>query len=105
MRGMNLADENTDLITLVDEEGHEHQFSLVDVVELEERRYALMVPVEEGRSGDDDEDEAFIFRLETDEKGEDVLVDIDDDEEFERVCAAFDEMDVESGDDEEEEDE
>ncbi|MGE5549561.1 MAG: DUF1292 domain-containing protein [Bacteroidota bacterium] len=98
-----MADENSDLVTLVDEEGHEHQFSLVDVVELEDRRYALMVPVGEEKAGEEEEEEAFIFRLETDEKGDDVLVDIDDDEEFERVCAAFDELDEDFDDEDDEE--
>ncbi|MGE5598264.1 MAG: DUF1292 domain-containing protein [Bacteroidota bacterium] len=96
-----VAENDDDLVTLVDEEGHEHQFTLVDVVELDDRRYALMVPAgEEEEVGEDEEEEAFVFRLETDENGEEVLVDIDDDEEFERVCAAFDEI----GGDEDDED-
>ncbi len=97
-----MAEETNDLITLVDEDGQEHQFSLVDLIELEEHRYALMIPAEDKPSAEDEE-EAYIFRLETDDKGEDVLVDIEDEDEFERVCAAFDEMDesVEDGDEEE----
>lgn len=98
-----MADETNDLVTLVDEEGHEHQFSIVDVVEVDERRYALMVPVGEEKQGaEEEEEEAYIFRLETDENGEDILVDVDDDEEFERVCAALDDVDDEDGDDGEE---
>lgn len=95
-----VAENDDDLVTLVDEEGHEHQFTLVDVVELDDRRYALMVPAGEEEEVGEDEEEAFVFRLETDENGEEVLVDIDDDEEFERVCAAFDEI----GGDEDDED-
>ncbi|MGE5530392.1 MAG: DUF1292 domain-containing protein [Patescibacteria group bacterium] len=99
-----MADETNDLVTLVDEEGHEHQFSIVDVVEVDERRYALMVPVGEEKQGaeEEEEEEAYIFRLETDENGEDILVDVDDDEEFERVCAALDDVDDEDGEDGEE---
>ncbi len=98
-----MADETNDLITLVDEDGQEHQFSLVDLIELEEHRYALMIPVGDDKAGGEEEEEAYIFRLETDEKGEDVLVDIEDEDEFELVCAAFDEMDetIEDDDDEE----
>ncbi len=97
-----MADEAADdLVTLVDEEGQEHQFSIVDVVELDERRYALMIPVgEEKEDIDSDEEEAYIFRLETDEKGEDILVDVDDEDEFEKVCAAFDEADAEEEEEE-----
>lgn len=98
-----MADETNDLVTLVDEEGHEHQFSIVDVVEVDEHRYALMVPVGEEKQGaEEEEEEAYIFRLETDENGEDILVDVDDDEEFERVCAALDDVDDEDGEDGEE---
>jgi len=99
-----MGEENTDQITLVDEAGQEHQFTLVDVVELDERRYALMIPVGDGKASGEEEEEAYIFRLETDEKGEDVLVDIEDEEEFERVCAIFEESDESIADDEEEED-
>ena len=98
-----MTEEDSDLITLVDEEGHDHQFSLVDMVELNEHRYALLMPIEGEEIGEDDEEEeeAYIFRLETDEKGTDTLVDIDDDEEFEQVRAAFED----EGDDDDEEDE
>lgn len=100
-----MAEENTDRITLVDEEGQEHQFTLVDVVELDERRYALMIPVGDGKASEEEEEEAYIFRLETDEKGEDILVDIEDEDEFERVCAVFEESDECMGDDEEDDQE
>lgn len=101
-----MADETADVVTLVDEDGHEHQFSLVDMVELEERRYALMVPVgDDAAPESEEEEEAYIFRLETDEKGEDALVDIEDEDEFERVCAAFDEMDESIADENEDEEE
>ena len=97
-----MADETNDLITLVDEDGQEHQFSLVDLIEFEEHRYALMIPADDKPSAEEEE-EAYIFRLETDDKDEEVLVDIEDEDEFERVCAAFDEMDetVDDGDEEE----
>lgn len=97
-----MADETNDLVTLVDEDGQEHQFSLVDLIELAEHRYALMIPAEDKPTAEDEE-EAYIFRLETDDKGEDVLVDIEDEDEFERVCAAFDEMDESVDDDDDEE--
>lgn len=96
-----MADETNDLLTLVDEGGEEHQFSLVDLIELEEHRYALMIPAGEEKAAEEEE-EAYIFRLETDDKGEDVLVDIEDEDEFDRVCAVFDEMDESVDDDGEE---
>ena len=95
-----MNEETTDLVTLVDEEGNEHQFELIDVIEVDERRYAIMTPVEEDDSAE--EGEAYIFRLETDENGEEILVDVDDEDEFDRVCAALDELDEDSDDEGEE---
>lgn len=97
--GLVLHEETTDLVTLVDEEGNEHQFELIDVIEVDERRYAIMTPVEEDDSAE--EGEAYIFRLETDENGEEILVDVEDEEEFNRVCAVLDEMEEEAEEEEE----
>jgi uncharacterized protein YrzB (UPF0473 family) len=72
--------ENEDVITLLDEEGTEHEFSIVDVLEVSDQRYAILQPLE----GGDDPDTAVIFRMEGD-----ALVTIEDDAEFERVRAAF----------------
>ncbi len=84
-----MAEQEINWITLVDEEGHEHRFNLLNIVEVEDAKYAVMVP--EVQDSVDDE-EAVIFRIETDDKGEEVLVDIEDDDEFARVCEVLDEM-------------
>jgi putative Holliday junction resolvase len=78
-----VAEQEENWITLVDEEGQEHRFNLLNVVEVEGMKYAVMVP--DVHEAEEDE-EAVIFRVETDEEGEEVLVDIDDDEEFSKVC-------------------
>lgn len=70
-----------DLITLLDENGVEHEFSLVDILDVDQRRYAVLQPVVEGEESED----AVIFRLEED----DTLITIEDDAEFERVRQAF----------------
>ena len=72
--------ENEDVITLLDEEGIEHEFSIVDVLEVSDQRYAILQPIESG----EEPDTAVIFRMEGD-----ALVTIEDDAEFERVRAAF----------------
>lgn len=84
-------------ITLVDEEGHEHRFNLINILELEGMKYAVMVPE---LQEDEEDDEAVIFRIETDEEGEEVLVDIEDDDEFNKVCEALEEL-ADAEDDEE----
>jgi len=96
-----MPEQETSWITLVDEEGHEHRFNLLNIVEVDSAKYAVMIP--EVQEMEDDQDEAVIFRIETDEEGEEVLVDIEDDDEFAKVCEAFDELESEEDDDEEEE--
>jgi uncharacterized protein YrzB (UPF0473 family) len=80
--------ENEDVITLLDEQGVEHEFSIVDVLEISDQRYAILQPLASG----EEPDTAVIFRMEGD-----ALVTIEDDAEFERVRAAFEaESDVDS---------
>jgi len=74
--------EDEDVIKLLDEDGAEHEFSVVDVLDVGEQRYAILQPVSEGQ----DPDTAVIFRME-----DDALVTIEDDAEFERVRQAFEE--------------
>jgi uncharacterized protein YrzB (UPF0473 family) len=81
--------ENEDVITLLDEEGLEHEFNIVDVLEVSDQRYAVLQPV--GAGDDVDDDTAVIFRMEGD-----TLVTIDDDAEFDRVRRAF-EAETEGG--------
>ncbi|HYH04518.1 MAG TPA: DUF1292 domain-containing protein [Bacillota bacterium] len=87
-----MSEEMNNIITLVDEEGQEHRFDLLNIVELDEARYAVMIPEGTDVENSEEEEEAVIFRIETDEEGEEVLVDIEDDEEFERVCDYLDQM-------------
>lgn len=73
--------EEMEVVTLEDEDGIAHRFSVVDIVEVEDRRYAVLLP-------EDEEDAAaVIFRVETPEH----LVPIEDDDELSRVVAALEE--------------
>jgi uncharacterized protein YrzB (UPF0473 family) len=69
-----------DLITLLDEDGVEHEFNLVQVLEVDQRRYAVLQPLVEGEEAE----AAVIFRME-----DDTLITIEDDDEFERVRQVF----------------
>lgn len=93
-----------EIVTLVYEDGEEETFSVEDVVELDGNTYVVLVPEEQDSEAEEgDEVDACILKVETSEDGEEVLVDLDDDE-YERVtdmiCA-----DVEEYDGDEEEDE
>lgn len=73
-------------VVLQDENGKEHEFEVMDVYEIEGKEYAVLVPVEET-----EDDSAFIFRVEQ-ENGEDVLVDIEDDDEWNKVVSHIEDM-------------
>jgi len=66
-------------ITLLDEDGKTHEFSLVDVIEVDGGRYAILQP-------SDDADPAVIFRVEGD-----TLIAVEDEAEFRKVAAAIEE--------------
>lgn len=87
-----------EIFTLTDETGKESEFELLGSCEFEGKTYLALVPVEEGT------EEYVILRLETDEKGEEMLVTIDDDDEFDRIAdyfedALFDTVDYDEGSD------
>ena len=80
-----MADINEDqIIETVTEDGEVVQFRLFDIIEFEEKEYALLLPVGVEVDEDSDESEMVLMRLVKD--GEDYSFEtIDDEEEFERV--------------------
>ncbi|BAF59247.1 MAG: DUF1292 domain-containing protein [Pelotomaculum sp.] len=78
--------ETEEVITLVDEEGVEHDFTVIDIIEVDGSEYAILLPME------DECEEAIILKLTHDENGNELLVDIEDDEEWEKVADAWEEM-------------
>lgn len=79
--------EDEEVIVLTDEEGNEHEFTIVQVIKVDEKDYAILVPLH----GEEEEEEAVILRIDQ-ENGEDVLIEIEDEEEFERVAEAWEEL-------------
>mgnify|MGYP002658821577 FL=1 len=72
------------IIETIDEDGEVIKFELFDVIEFEEKEYALLLPVGVEVDEDSDESEMVLMRLVKD--GEDYSFEtIDDEEEFERV--------------------
>jgi uncharacterized protein YrzB (UPF0473 family) len=89
------GEERTDIVILVDEEGNEHDFALVDRFQVELKEYAVLVPVtytEDEQEGDelDFEDEAYIFRIELDGE-EETLLEVEDESEWNQVAAVWEE--------------
>lgn len=87
------GEERTDIVVLVDEEGNEHDFALVDRFEVNLKEYAILVPViyadDEDESGEiDSDDSAYIFRIML-EEDEETLVEVEDEAEWDEVAAIW----------------
>ncbi len=68
----------------------EHPFAVIEIIEVEGQEYAIMAPLDTAENEDGEEDEAVIFRLEIDEEtGEELLAEIENDEEWEKVADAY----------------
>ncbi|CDC62829.1 uPF0473 protein Desca_2226 [Clostridium sp. CAG:448] len=81
----------SEVYTLTDENGDEHDFELLAQAEIEGVTYLAMIPVEE-QDEEADTFEYIILKGQTDENGEDVYLTIDDDDEFEKVADYFDDL-------------
>ena len=86
-------EEKDNVLTLTDEEGNEVDFVVVNAVEYNGKTYVMLV---EADKVEDEEAEALMLRVE-DNGEEDILVTVDDEEEFYAVSAEF-EKSYEEGD-------
>lgn len=77
-----------ELLSLVDEEGNEHEFEMVDTADFEGSGYVALVPVLEGQDLLDDTGELVILKVVKDGE-EEFLEAIEDDAEFDKVGAFF----------------
>lgn len=75
--------QEDEVLTLTDEEGNEHDFSVIDIIEIDGSEYAILLPLE---GGEEDQEEAIILRIDSDDDGNEVLVDIENDDEWEKVA-------------------
>lgn len=73
------------IYTLTDEEGNEEEFALLGSAELEDKIYLALIPEKDI----DKADAEFVILRQEKEDGEDVLVTIDDDDEYERIAEIF----------------
>jgi len=96
----NMENFDFETVTLTDEEGVERDFEVIGSLDLDDNVYLALVPAD-----GEDSDEYIILKL-VEEDGEEVLITIDDDDEFDKVADAFEnEVLAEYDYDEEEEDE
>ena len=71
------------IIVLTDDEGKEIEFEFVDLIEMDEKEYVILLPLEDEESG-----EVVILKVET-EGEEETYVSIDDEEEGNKVFELF----------------
>ncbi|NLZ48675.1 MAG: DUF1292 domain-containing protein [Clostridiales bacterium] len=76
-------ENDVERIVLTDEEGVETEFNVITKFDIEDKEYVIVIPVE------GEEEEAIALRIDKDDDGNDVLVTIEDDEEFQMVCEAY----------------
>ena len=80
-----------DLVTVVDDEGNQHQFEILDAIETDTGRYVALVPVYDNPSDLINDDGELVILTVKEENGEDLLLPIEDDDEFEEIAGIFEE--------------
>lgn len=84
------SDFGNDILTLVDDEGVEHEFEVVDTLETDDnQQYMALVPFfNEAKDSLEDDGELVILKV-VQEGDDEFLEPIEDEEEFNRVSATF----------------
>ena len=73
--------EENKIISMIDEDGEKVDFELVEIIELDDNKYALLAPI-------GDEEDAFVYKIELVE-GKEQYIAVEDEEEFERVLEEY----------------
>ncbi len=96
----NIEEMDEDLVVVMtDEEGNEYYYREELIIPIGEKRYAILVSIDDTdcdcncgcEAEASEEEDVFIARIDTDESGEEVYVDPTD-EEFEQVREAYEEL-------------
>ena len=87
-----MADEyGPDLVTVMDEEGHEHQFEMLDAIETDDGRYVALLPVYDNPADELNDDGELVILEVVEENGEEILSPIEDDDTFDEIAEIFEE--------------
>jgi len=73
--------EENKIITMIDEDGEKVDFELIEIIELDANRYALLAPIGE-------EEDAFVYKIELVDDKEQYIA-VEDEKEFERVLEEY----------------
>lgn len=91
-KGATLLMDNSyeaDLITLVDDEGQEHEFEIIDELDNDDGHYMALVPTQQDPEDfSTDAETYYIFEV-VEEDGEEQLQEVDDDELLDKLADIF----------------
>lgn len=82
-----MNNEESNILTFQDENGNDVDLEIIDAFELSENQYVALIPAEE--PAEEQEEEVFIMRIEEDENGDDILVQVTAEEELEAAFETF----------------
>lgn len=78
-----------DLITLTDEEGKEQQFEILDIIEQDDRTFFALYPVFESAEEELESDGVYYIFETIEEDGEELLVEVEDEELSQSLAEIF----------------
>ena len=86
---INNEEYNPDLINLVDDDGKEYNFEVIDAIETDKARYLALLPIyDDPKKMLEDSGELVIVKV-GEENGEEFYFEIEDDDEYETIADAF----------------
>ena len=77
-----------DILTLVDDDGVEHEFEVVDTLNTEENEYFALIPTEDAENVSDEDGQLVILKV-VQENDEEFLEPIEDEDEFNQISEIF----------------
>ncbi len=78
-----------DLLTLIDDEGKEHEFEIIDELENDDGHYMALVPTQQDADEISSEAETYYIFEVVEEDGEELLQEVDDDTLLDKLSDIF----------------
>lgn len=83
-----MDEQNMDLLTLIDDEGNEHEFEILDAIETEEGCFYALLPTFAEPGEALDAETYYIFEV-IEEDGEEQLAEVEDEALLDRLAEIF----------------
>lgn len=80
-----------DVVTVVDEDGVQHEFEMLDAIETDNGRYVALLPIYEDPADEINDDGELIILQVVEEDGEELLAPIEDEAVFDEIAEIFEE--------------